>query len=84
MSVGDRGPGVDPGESEKIFMPFYTTKPGGAGIGLAIVGRIADLHGGTVEVAPRPGGGSWFVLRLPASAPAATAAAPSGGSRAET
>jgi PAS domain S-box-containing protein len=67
VSVGDRGPGVDPGKREKIFMPFYSTKPDGAGFGLAIVGRIADLHGGTVEVAPRPGGGSFFILRLPAA-----------------
>jgi PAS domain S-box-containing protein len=84
LAVGDRGPGVDPGDREKIFVPFYTTKPGGAGIGLAIVGRIADLHGGTVELAPRPGGGSWFILRLPAAARPAPAAAPSEGSRSGT
>jgi PAS domain S-box-containing protein len=70
ISVGDRGPGVTPANREKIFMPFYSTKPDGAGFGLAIVGRIADLHGGTVEVAARPGGGSFFILRLPALGPA--------------
>jgi len=80
VSVGDRGPGVDPSQREKIFMPFYSTKPDGAGIGLAIVGRIADLHGGTVEVERRPGGGSFFILRLPASGPP-PAGAPSPGSR---
>jgi signal transduction histidine kinase len=68
LSVADRGPGVDPAQREKIFTPFYSTKPDGVGFGLAIVGRIADLHGGTVEVAARPGGGSFFILRLPAPA----------------
>ncbi len=81
VSVGDRGSGVDPAEYQKIFMPFYSTKPGGAGIGLAIVGRIADLHGGTVEVAPRPGGGSFFILRLPAAPRPAPAGARPGDSR---
>jgi signal transduction histidine kinase len=42
LSVADRGPGVDPSQREKIFVPFYSTKADGAGIGLAIVGRIAD------------------------------------------
>lgn len=70
LSVGDRGPGVDPSQREKIFLPFYSTKPEGIGFGLAIVARIAELHGGTVEVNSRPGGGSFFALRLPASPPA--------------
>ena len=81
LSVGDRGPGVDPAQREKIFTPFYSTKPDGAGFGLAIVGRIADLHGGNVEVAARPGGGSFFILRLPAAQREAPAAVPSEGSR---
>jgi signal transduction histidine kinase len=65
VSVWDRGPGIDAAEREKIFLPFYSSKPGGSGFGLAIVARIADLHGGTVEVSSRPGGGSVFTLRLP-------------------
>ncbi|HEV2063065.1 MAG TPA: ATP-binding protein [Thermoanaerobaculia bacterium] len=67
VSVGDRGPGIAPGQREKIFLPFYSTKEGGAGLGLAIVARIAELHGGTVEVDDRPGGGALFTLRLSAS-----------------
>jgi len=67
VSVSDRGTGVEPSQREKIFLPFYSTKPEGIGFGLAIVVRIAELHAGTVEVNPRPGGGSIFALRLPAS-----------------
>jgi len=82
LEVCDRGPGVDPSQREKIFVPFYSTRPDGAGFGLSIVGRIADLHGGTVEVSERPDGGARFILRLPAAARAAPApAAPSEGSR---
>jgi PAS domain S-box-containing protein len=65
LSVGDRGAGVDASLREEIFLPFYSTKPRGSGFGLAIVARIAELHGGTVEVGPRPGGGAVFTLRLP-------------------
>jgi signal transduction histidine kinase len=67
LSVGDRGEGVATARREEIFLPFYSTKPRGSGFGLAIVARIAELHGGTVEVGPREGGGALFTLRLPAS-----------------
>ena len=67
--IGDRGPGVESSAREKIFLPFFSTKPAGAGFGLAIVTRIAELHGGTVEVASRSGGGSVFTLRLPVGGP---------------
>jgi len=80
LSISDRGPGVDAGSREKIFLPFYSSKPDGVGFGLAIVARIAELHGGTVGVSARPGGGAVFTLRLstaPASMrrPSSTAAA---------
>jgi signal transduction histidine kinase len=68
LSIGDRGPGVAPAEREKIFLPFFSSKPGGSGFGLAIVARIAELHGGTVDVTEREGGGAVFTLRLPAGA----------------
>ena len=73
LSVLDRGPGIEPGQREKIFLPFYSTK-GGAGLGLAIVARIGELHGGTVDVDARPAGGAVFTLRLPSAsgAPAAS------------
>jgi signal transduction histidine kinase len=67
VTVGDRGEGVEASDREKVFLPFYSSKPGGSGFGLAIVARIAELHGGTVEVTDRPGGGALFTLRLPAA-----------------
>ena len=65
LAVGDRGEGVDSSLRDEIFLPFYSTKPRGSGFGLAIVARIIELHGGTVQVDPRPGGGATFTLRLP-------------------
>jgi PAS domain S-box-containing protein len=70
LIVGDRGGGVEPSAREKIFLPFYSSKTGGAGFGLAIVARIAELHGGTVAVTVRPGGGALFTLRLSLAGPA--------------
>lgn len=75
LTVADRGPGVPASEREKVFLPFYSTKPHGAGFGLAIVARIAELHGGTVEVDERPGGGALFTLRLPLGAGTAAGSA---------
>ena len=65
LAVADRGEGVDASLREEIFLPFYSTKLRGSGFGLAIVARIVELHGGTVQVDPRPGGGALFTLRLP-------------------
>jgi PAS domain S-box-containing protein len=65
LAVGDRGEGVVAERREEIFLPFYSTKPRGSGFGLAIVARIAELHGGTVEVGKRPEGGALFTGRLP-------------------
>jgi signal transduction histidine kinase len=65
LAVSDRGVGIDASLREEIFLPFYSTKPRGSGFGLAIVARIVELHGGTVDVSDRPGGGAIFTLRLP-------------------
>jgi len=71
ITVADRGPGVPPGEEERIFEPFYRPggrfDSGGAGLGLSIARRMAEAQGGTVRYEPREGGGSVFVLRLPAT-----------------
>lgn len=66
LAVEDRGPGVPQEHREKIFEPFFSTKAKGSGLGLAMVRRIAEAHGGTVAWEPAPGGrGSRFVVRLP-------------------
>jgi two-component system, OmpR family, sensor histidine kinase KdpD len=71
--VSDRGPGIPASERDRIFEPFYRpagapADAGGAGLGLAIARRLAELQGGTLRYVARPGGGSSFVLRLPADA----------------
>jgi two-component system sensor kinase FixL len=65
VSVKDTGPGLDEFGTQRIFDLFYTTKPSGTGIGLAIARRIVESQGGTIEVASRPGSGTSFEIRLP-------------------
>jgi two-component system, NtrC family, sensor histidine kinase HydH len=66
VDVDDTGPGVDPATRRRLFEPLITTKDRGIGLGLALVKRIAERHGGTVEYTDRPGGGARFTVRLPA------------------
>ena len=63
--VADDGPGIAPGEREKLFLPHYSTKQRGSGLGLAIVRRIVSEHGGTIEVMDNPPHGARFVIELP-------------------
>jgi signal transduction histidine kinase len=72
VHVEDTGPGVDAATLRRLFEPLITTKERGVGLGLALVKRIAERHGGTVTYSDRPGGGARFTVRLPA--PAAPAA----------
>lgn len=73
IRVADRGIGVAPADAERIFDRFYqldgnaTREHGGFGIGLSLVRRFVDAHGGTVSVASTPGAGSTFTVRLPRS-----------------
>jgi signal transduction histidine kinase len=69
FSVRDRGPGIPAAERARIFEPFHTTKTRGTGLGLALVRRIVDLHGGAIEVRDAPGGGAIFSIELPARRP---------------
>jgi two-component system sensor histidine kinase PilS (NtrC family) len=65
LSIADDGPGIGDAERARIFTPFFTTKPQGTGLGLAVVQRIADAHGGSVSLDSAPGAGARFTLRLP-------------------
>jgi two-component system sensor histidine kinase HydH len=65
ISVIDRGHGIEPKDRESIFNPFFTTKPEGVGLGLAIVSKIVDEHGGKITVESEPGKGSVFRVYLP-------------------
>ncbi|MDB5397371.1 MAG: histidine kinase [Rhodospirillales bacterium] len=66
ISVADNGPGIDPASHDKIFLPFFTTKPGGSGIGLSLSRNIAVAHAGQIEVAANFPTGAVFRLILPA------------------
>lgn len=62
LTVADNGPGVPPGLESRIFTPFFTTRDGGSGVGLAVVRQLVHGLGGTVRHAKRPGGGACFVV----------------------
>ena len=66
VSVEDSGPGISPEKVEAIFEPFYTTKPDGLGMGLAICRSIIAAHGGRIWAENRPEGGAAFRFSLPA------------------
>jgi two-component system, NtrC family, sensor histidine kinase HydH len=66
-AVRDHGPGVLDRERLRVFEPFHTTKLRGTGLGLAVAKRIADLHGGRIDIADPPGGGAEFQVHLPAA-----------------
>ena len=65
LTVADDGPGIPPGEREKLFLPYYSTKRRGSGLGLAIVRRIIAEHGGSIEVSDNAPRGTRFVIELP-------------------
>lgn len=68
IEVDDAGPGIAPDRRDRVFERFARGGPvssPGVGLGLSIVARHVRLHGGTVWVEDRPGGGARFVVRLP-------------------
>ena len=64
IAVADNGPGIPAEQREKIFVPFYTTKRQGSGVGLTLVRQIATVHGATVNISQTPGGGATVSLRF--------------------
>ena len=67
VEVADNGPGVPADVMDRIFSPFFTTKPQGSGLGLAIVRKIVDAHDGRIDVSAPSEGGTRFRVTLPVS-----------------
>ncbi len=65
ITVADTGPGIAPDVLPRVFDPYFTTKPGGLGLGLTIARRIVEAHGGALAVESEPGQGSRFSVTLP-------------------
>ena len=68
VEIIDNGPGFHPDIKERLFKPFFTTKEGGTGLGLANVKKMVELHGGSVSAANRKNGGARFSVYLPEGA----------------
>ena len=64
ISIRDTGPGIPPSDLQKIFIPFFTTKSHGHGVGLALAHRVITEHGGTLTAMNAPQGGAEFVIRI--------------------
>ena len=66
LGVADDGPGIDPADRDKLFVPHFSTKKRGSGLGLAIVSRIVQDHSGEIRVEQNVPRGAKFVVELPA------------------
>jgi signal transduction histidine kinase len=62
IQVEDNGPGIPLEEQERIFIPFFTTKKQGSGIGLSLSRQIMRMHGGSITLTSQPGKGTIFTL----------------------
>jgi len=69
VSVHDAGPGIPPAVMSRLFDPFFSTKPGGLGLGLSISQSIMERFGGELQAANHPGGGAVFRMILPVATP---------------
>jgi signal transduction histidine kinase len=69
ISIADTGQGIPETDLPHVFEPFYSTKPEGSGLGLSVVYRIVQDHGGHVEVRSHPSSGTRVTLVLPSLGP---------------
>jgi signal transduction histidine kinase len=67
VRIKDNGRGITPEVKERLFFPFFTTKPGGSGIGLAVAKKIMDSHRGVIDVESDAGSGATFFVKIPHS-----------------
>jgi signal transduction histidine kinase len=65
IRIGDTGPGIVDGDMKKIFDPFFSTKPQGLGMGLAIARTIVEAHNGQISAVNQETGGALFIIRIP-------------------
>ena len=65
IELADEGPGMPPDVADRVFSPFFTTKPQGSGLGLAIVRKIVDAHDGSIDLQTAPGRGTKVRVTLP-------------------
>src|SRR5690606_37874649 len=68
ITVSDNGPGIAPSIRSRVFEPFFSTRPAGTGLGLAVVKTVADAHGAELALESEPGHGTRIGLALPQSA----------------
>ena len=68
IEIADTGVGIKPEDLPRVFDPYFTTKPSGTGLGLPIVQKVVEAHGGEVQIASQPGKGTTVTVLLPAPA----------------
>ena len=65
IEIADSGVGINPADADRVFNPFFTTKDGGTGLGLALTHKIVEDHGGSIDFRSVPGAGTTFRLDIP-------------------
>ncbi|MDD5673605.1 MAG: ATP-binding protein, partial [Chitinivibrionales bacterium] len=68
ITIADNGPGIEDENLERIFAPYFTQRPSGTGLGLALVRRIIEEHNGAIVAGNNPAGGAYFKFTIPQDA----------------